>query len=104
MVGVPVSYLLAIADCRPAHLAANIAALRSTLLRTRINIYDERSVALLSALRDVHDLSGIREWADRLRSIARDHGQDCGRALGADRRNRDGNARTVEVCRERDGL
>ncbi len=91
MAGVPVRFLLAFAIGRTAYLDAGIAALRSALLRARVNVYDERTVALLSELQDVRDLSGFREWPDRLRSIARDHGLDCGRALAAHGQAREGN-------------
>ena len=101
MKGVPARFLLAFAIGRTAHLDADVAALRSALLRARVNVHDERAVSLLSELQDVHDLSGFREWPDRLRSIARDYGLDCGRALAAHGQAREGSVWTFGVRRER---
>jgi hypothetical protein len=99
--GVPVRFLLAFASGWTTHLDASVTALRSALLRARVNVYDEQTVALLSELQDLHDLSGLREWPERLRSIARDHGLDCGRALTAHGQVRDRRVWLLEVRRGR---
>jgi hypothetical protein len=49
---------------------AGIAALRRALLQARINVYDERTIALLSCLQNVHDIFGGWEWRHRLLPIA----------------------------------
>jgi hypothetical protein len=97
MKGVQVDFLLAFAIGRTARLDTGIAGPRSALLRARVNVYDERTIALLSELQDVHYLSGYREWPDRLRSIARDYGLDCGPALGAHGQARNGKLWTFWV-------
>lgn len=97
---VSVRYLLGFASGWPTHRYADIAALRRALLRARVNVYDERTAALLSALEDVYDRSDVRDWPDQLRSIARDRGLDCGRALAARRQAREGNVCTLRVPRE----
>jgi hypothetical protein len=43
-------------------------------LRARLNIYSPQTVELLSCLQNVHDVFGIWEWDERLRSIARRFG------------------------------
>jgi len=53
---------------------AGIAALRKALLRSRINVYDQETIDLLSCLQNVHDVFGTWEWDDRLNSIARQFG------------------------------
>jgi hypothetical protein len=72
MEGVPVRYLLGPALSRPAYMDVSIAALRRALLRAKLNVYDERAVALLSCCKTVHDVFGVWEWRDRLLSIARE--------------------------------
>lgn len=74
MEGVPVRYLSGPALGRPPYMDAGIAALRKALLRARINVYDDRTVALLSCLQNVHDAFGVWEWHDRLLSIALEYG------------------------------
>jgi hypothetical protein len=74
MEGVPVRYLRGPALGRPSFMDAGIAALRKALLRARINVYDDRTVSLLSCLQNVHDAFGVWEWCDRLLSIAREYG------------------------------
>lgn len=74
MEGVPVRYLVGPALSHPSYMDAGIAALRKALLKAKINVYDERTVALLSCLQNVHDAFGVWEWQDRLRSIAREFG------------------------------
>jgi hypothetical protein len=82
MEGVPVRYLLGPALGRPHYMDAGIVALRKALLRAKINVYDQRTVSLLSCLQNVHDVFGIWEWRDRLKSIAREY------SLNADRMRR----------------
>lgn len=53
-----------------------IVALRKALLRAKLNVYDERTVDLLSCLQNVHDAFGVWEWHDRLLSIAREFSLD----------------------------
>jgi hypothetical protein len=79
MEGVPVRYLLGPALGRPPYMDAGVAALRKALLRAKINVYDERTVSLLSCLQNVHDVFGIWEWHDRLMSIAREYGLNAER-------------------------
>jgi hypothetical protein len=74
MEGVPVRYLSGPALGRPSYMDPGIAALRKALLRARINVYDDRTVALLSCLQNVHDAFGVWEWRDRLLSIAGEYG------------------------------
>lgn len=73
MEGVPVRYVIGSAS-RPHYMDAGIAALRKALLKAKINVYEERTVALLSCLQNVHDAFGTWEWQDRLQSIAREFG------------------------------
>ena len=42
-----------------------VAALRAALVKTRVDVGDARTVALLSALKNVHDIFGTWEWHDR---------------------------------------
>jgi hypothetical protein len=74
MEGVPVRYVLAEALQIPAYMDAGVAALKRALLRARLNIYSPQTVELLSCLQNVHDVFGIWEWDERLRSIARRFG------------------------------
>jgi len=71
MEGVPVRYLRADSRMVPFYMVVGIAALARALLRSRINVYDARTVDLLSCLQNVHDAFGTWEWRDRLASIAR---------------------------------
>lgn len=75
----PVRYLSSSAVSRPSYMDAGVAALRKALLRAKINIYDERIVALLNRLQNVHDIFGAWEWHDRLLSIAREYGLNADR-------------------------
>lgn len=74
MEGVPVRYLNSSAFPHPSYMEAGVAALRKALLKAKINVYEERTVALLSCLQNVHDAFGVWEWQDRLQSIAREFG------------------------------
>ncbi|MDR6375675.1 hypothetical protein J2776_002375 [Paraburkholderia caledonica] len=74
MEGVPVRYVLADALQIPTYMDAGVAALKRALLRARLNIYSPQTVELLSCLQNVHDVFGIWEWDERLRSIARRFG------------------------------
>ena len=69
--GVPVRYVSARAQNVPAYMDVGIAQLRKALLRARVNVYDQRTVDLLSCLQNVHDAFGVWEWEERLISIAR---------------------------------
>lgn len=73
MEGVPVRYVIGSAN-HPHYMDAGIAALRKALLKAKINVYEERTVALMSCLQNVHDAFGVWEWQDRLQSIAREFG------------------------------
>ena len=73
MEGVPVRYVFGSAS-HPHYMDAGIAALRKALLKAKINVYEERTVALMSCLQNVHDAFGVWEWKDRLQSIAREFG------------------------------
>jgi hypothetical protein len=66
MEGVPVRHLMSAAINRPFYMAVGIAALRRALLRAKINVYDDRTIALLSCLQNVHDIFGVWEWRERL--------------------------------------
>ena len=72
--GVPVRYLIGTELSHPQYMDAGIAALRKALVKAKINVYDERTVALLSCLQNVHDAFGVWEWQERLLSIAREFG------------------------------
>ncbi|WP_025598212.1 hypothetical protein [Burkholderia sp. WSM2230] len=74
MEGVPVRYVGKTPVAAPAYMDAGIAALRKALLRSRINVYDQATVDLLSCLQNVHDVFGTWEWNERLNSIARQFG------------------------------
>ncbi|WP_244850797.1 hypothetical protein [Caballeronia sp. SL2Y3] len=74
MEGVPVRFILADPTRVPAYMDVGVAALRKALLRARINVFSQETVELLSCLQNVHDVFGIWEWEDRLRSIARQFG------------------------------
>ncbi|ALE56263.1 hypothetical protein SCB29_21330 [Paraburkholderia sp. SIMBA_055] len=74
MEGVPVRYIGKTPVAAPAYMDAGIAALRKALLRSRINVYDQETIDLLSCLQNVHDVFGTWEWDDRLNSIARQFG------------------------------
>jgi NADH:ubiquinone oxidoreductase subunit E len=56
-----------------------VAALKAALVKARVNVANPETVALLSALQNVHDIFGIWEWHDRLRSIAREFGLSAAR-------------------------
>ncbi|CAN7782935.1 hypothetical protein LJR034_008395 [Caballeronia sp. LjRoot34] len=72
MEGVPVRYLSNTTRNHPTYMDAGIKALQKALLRARIDVHDECTVALLSCLQNVHDAFGTWEWTERLVSIARD--------------------------------
>jgi hypothetical protein len=74
MEGVPVRYLIGSELSHPSYMDAGIVALRKALLKAKINVYEARTVALLSCLQNVHDAFGVWEWQDRLLSIAREFG------------------------------
>lgn len=74
MEGVPVRYLGADTRTVPSYMDVGVAALARALLRSHINVYDTRTVELLSCLQNVHDAFGAWEWRDRLASIARRFG------------------------------
>jgi hypothetical protein len=74
MEGVPVRYISKQANEMPAYMDVGVAALKRALLRSKINVYDPQTVSLLSCLQNVHDAFGVREWGDRLQSIAREFG------------------------------
>ncbi|MFM0755176.1 hypothetical protein [Paraburkholderia strydomiana] len=74
MEGVPVRYIGKTAVAAPAYMDVGVAALRKALLRSRINVYDQATVDLLSCLQNVHDVFGTWEWDERLNSIARQFG------------------------------
>jgi hypothetical protein len=74
MEGVPVRYLGKTSGAVPAYMDVGVAALRKALVRSRINVYDQATVDLLSCLQNVHDVFGTWEWNERLNSIARQFG------------------------------
>ncbi|MFM0685113.1 hypothetical protein PQQ77_03935 [Paraburkholderia strydomiana] len=74
MEGVPVRYIGKTPVPAPAYMDVGVAALRIALLRSRINVYDQATVDLLSCLQNVHDVFGTWEWDERLNSIARQFG------------------------------
>ncbi|HEX7936277.1 MAG TPA: hypothetical protein VF573_24840 [Paraburkholderia sp.] len=74
MEGVPVRYVGKTTGAVPAYMDVGVAALRKALLRSRINVYDQATVDLLSCLQNVHDVFGTWEWNERLNSIARQFG------------------------------
>jgi hypothetical protein len=71
MEGIPVRYIGKTPAETPMYMDVGVAALKKALLRSRVNVYDPLTVDLLSCLQNVHDVFGIWEWRDRLRSIAR---------------------------------
>jgi hypothetical protein len=74
MEGVPVRYVGYEQHQYPAYMDAGVAALKKALVDSRVDISNPATVALLSALQNVHDVFGTWEWNDRLRSIAREFG------------------------------
>jgi hypothetical protein len=74
MEGVPIRYIGRAPNEIPAYMDIGVSALKKALLRSRINVYDPSMISLLSCLQNVHDVFGRWEWADRLRSIARQFG------------------------------
>lgn len=74
MEGVPVRYIGQALNTVPAYMDAGVEALKKALLRSRVNIFDPTTVALLSCLQNVHDAFGVWEWRERLKSIARQFG------------------------------
>ncbi|WP_250501213.1 hypothetical protein [Caballeronia sp. GAWG1-5s-s] len=74
MEGVPVRFILAEQTSVPRYMDAGVAALKRALLRAKINVFSQETVDLLSCLQNVHDVFGVWEWHDRLRSIARQFG------------------------------
>lgn len=74
MEGIPVRYIGADPRAVPHYMDSGVAALKRALLRSKINVYNEETVALLSCLQNVHDVFGKWEWRDRLASIARQVG------------------------------
>jgi hypothetical protein len=81
MEGVPVRYLMGPMLSHPAYMDAGIGALRKALSRAKIDVYNERTVALLSCLQNVHDAFAVWEWHDRLLSIAREFRLSTGARL-----------------------
>jgi hypothetical protein len=79
MEGVPVRCISLQKNEVPAYMEAGVAALKRALLRSKINVYDPQTVSLLSCLQNVHDVFSVREWRDRLQSIARQFGLDAER-------------------------
>jgi hypothetical protein len=74
MEGVPVRYVGYSREAYPAYMDVGVAALKAALVKARVNVANLETVALLSALQNVHDIFGTWEWHDRLRSIAREFG------------------------------
>jgi hypothetical protein len=66
------AYLCGSALGHPSYMDTGIKALQKALLRARINVYDECTVALFSCLQNVHDAFGMWEWTNQLMSIARE--------------------------------
>lgn len=83
MEGVPIHYVGRQKNEVPAYMDAGVAALKRALLRSKINVYDPQTVSLLSCLQNVHDVFGVWEWSERLRSIARQFALDAGRLTDA---------------------
>jgi hypothetical protein len=81
MEGIPVRYLPGSGTGWPWYMNTGVAALSKALLRARINVHDQRTVALLSCLQNVHDIFGVWEWPDRLASIAREYGLNSERIV-----------------------
>jgi len=74
MEGIPVRYIGVDPNTVPHYMDSGVAALRRALLRSKINVYNDETVALLSCLQNVHDVFGKWEWRDRLASIAKQFG------------------------------
>ncbi|MDR5782569.1 hypothetical protein QCE63_24500 [Caballeronia sp. LZ065] len=74
MEGIPVRNILKPRGAVPVYMDAGVEALKRALLRAGINIFDARTVELLSCLQNVHDIFLQWEWRDRLASIARQFG------------------------------
>ncbi|WP_250469772.1 hypothetical protein [Caballeronia sp. GAFFF2] len=74
MEGVPVRFVLTEPTRVPAYMDAGVAALKQALSRSRIDVNSNITIELLSCLQNVHDVFGIWEWADRLRSTAKQFG------------------------------
>jgi hypothetical protein len=72
MEGVPVRYLSAKATMIPMYMDQGVAAIRAALFEANVNIHDERTVNLLSALQNVNDIFGTWEWKARFTSIAQE--------------------------------
>jgi hypothetical protein len=70
MEGIPVRYIGRETSEVPLYMDVGVAALKKALLRAHINIYDPATINLLSCLQNVHDVFGVWEWRERLRSIA----------------------------------
>jgi hypothetical protein len=83
MEGVPIHYISKQKNEVPAYMDVGVAALKRALLRSKINVYDPQTVSLLSCLQNVHDVFGVWEWGDRLRSIARQFGLNADRLTDA---------------------
>jgi hypothetical protein len=77
MEGVPIRCIDHQKNEVPAYLEVGVAALKKALLRSKINVFDPQTVSLLSCLQNVHDVFSVREWGDRLQSIARQFGLDA---------------------------
>jgi hypothetical protein len=75
--GVPVGYLVECSSAIPRYLDQGVVALKRALLRSRVNVYDPMTVALLARLQNLHDLFARWEWPHRLVSIAREFGLKC---------------------------
>jgi hypothetical protein len=74
MEGVPIRYICKQTSDVPAYMDVGVAALRRALLRSKINVYNPQTISLLSCLQNVHNVSGVGEWGDRLQLIAREFG------------------------------
>ncbi|SOE97271.1 hypothetical protein SAMN05414139_10367 [Burkholderia sp. D7] len=79
MEGVPIRCINQQKNEVPAYMEVGVAALKKALLRSKINVYDPQTVSLLSCLQNVHDVFGVREWGDRLQSVARQFGLNADR-------------------------
>jgi hypothetical protein len=83
MEGVPIRFIIKAPEQVPAYMDVGVAALKRALLRSRINVYDQTTVELLSCLQNVHDVFGKWEWRDRFTSIARQFGLSVDRLKSA---------------------
>jgi hypothetical protein len=72
--GVPVALIAESIAAVPAYMSQGVVALKRALLRSRINVYDPLTVALLASLQNLHDLVAKWEWPERLAKIAQDFG------------------------------